>query len=112
MARASIPAGSSGSSGLMRVKPMDQIMAQAEDQEGGLKRTMGVWSLTAFGVAAIIGAGIFVLTGVAAATTAGPGIVLSYVVAAIVSGLAALCYAEFASSVPIAGSRPQRSTAS
>jgi len=104
MARASIPAGNSGSSGLMRVKPMDQIMAQAEEQEGGLKRTMGVWSLTAFGVAAIIGAGIFVLTGVAAATTAGPGIVLSYVVAAIVSGLAALCYAEFASSVPIAGS--------
>ena len=88
----------------MRVKPMDQILAQAEDQERGLQRSMGVWSLTAFGVAAIIGAGIFVLTGVAAATTAGPGIVLSYIVAAIVSGLAALCYAEFASSVPIAGS--------
>lgn len=65
---------------------------------------MGVISLTAFGVAAIIGAGIFVLTGVAAATEAGPGIVLSYVAAGVVSALAALCYAELASTVPIAGS--------
>jgi APA family basic amino acid/polyamine antiporter len=83
---------------------MDLILQQAEDREHQLRRSMGVVSLTAFGVAAIIGAGIFVLTGVAAATAAGPAIILSYVMAGIVSALAALCYAEFASTVPIAGS--------
>jgi APA family basic amino acid/polyamine antiporter len=83
---------------------MQLILAQAEESEHRLKRSMGVISLTAFGVAAIIGAGIFVLTGVAAATYAGPGITLSYVIAGIVSALAAVCYAELASTVPIAGS--------
>ena len=89
---------------LARVKPMDLIVSQAEEPQHRLKRSLGVVSLTAFGVAAIIGAGIFVLTGVAAATYAGPGITLSYVIAGIVSTLAALCYAELASTVPIAGS--------
>jgi basic amino acid/polyamine antiporter, APA family len=89
---------------LARVKPMDLIVSHAEEPEHRLKRSLGVVSLTAFGVAAIIGAGIFVLTGVAAATYAGPGITLSYVIAGIVSTLAALCYAELASTVPIAGS--------
>ena len=89
---------------LARVKPMDLIVSHAEGPEHRLKRSLGVVSLTAFGVAAIIGAGIFVLTGVAAATYAGPGITLSYVIAGIVSTLAALCYAELASTVPIAGS--------
>src|SRR5256714_6053559 len=83
---------------------MDLIVSHAEEPEHRLKRSLGVVSLTAFGVAAIIGAGIFVLTGVAAATYAGPGITLSYVIAGIVSTLAALCYAELASTVPIAGS--------
>jgi APA family basic amino acid/polyamine antiporter len=89
---------------LSRVKPIDLIVSHTEEPEHRLKRSMGVVSLTAFGVAAIIGAGIFVLTGVAAATYAGPGITLSYVIAGIVSTLAALCYAELASTVPIAGS--------
>ncbi|HKC76480.1 MAG TPA: amino acid permease [Chloroflexota bacterium] len=89
---------------LSRVKPMEVILSHAEEPEHRLKRSLGVVSLTAFGVAAIIGAGIFVLTGVAAATYAGPGITLSYVIAGIVSTLAALCYAELASTVPIAGS--------
>src|SRR5947209_10207363 len=107
MARASIPAqqpsGRPGGplGGLGRVKPLELILRQADDNERGLKRSLGVVSLTAMGIAAIIGAGIFVLTGVAAATAAGPGILLSYVIAGVVSGLAALCYAELASSVPI-----------
>ncbi|HLH71437.1 MAG TPA: amino acid permease [Candidatus Dormibacteraeota bacterium] len=65
---------------------------------------MGLPGLTAFGIAAIVGTGFFVLTGVAAARYAGPAIVLSYLLAAVVSGLAALCYAELASYVPVAGS--------
>lgn len=89
--------------GLGRVKPMDLILRQG-DEKNGLRRSLGTLSLAALGIGAIIGAGIFVLTGIAAATYAGPGLVLSYVVAGIVSGLAALCYAEFASSVPVAGS--------
>src|SRR5437588_3607273 len=91
-------------SDIMRIKPMDAILQQAEDPEHRLRRSIGPVTLTALGVAAIIGAGIFVVTGQAAATDAGPGIVLSYVVAGITSGLAALCYAELASTVPIAGS--------
>lgn len=97
------PAGGTNG-GLFRIKPLALILGQAEEGERHLKRTMGTISLTAFGVAAIIGAGIFVLTGQAAATKAGPAIVLSFVAAGIVSGLAALCYAELASSVPISGS--------
>ena len=90
---------------LERRKPIEVILAQCPDEgHGGLKRTMNVWSLTALGVGAIIGTGIFVLTGKAAALAAGPGIILSFVIAGIVSGLAALCYAELASSVPVSGS--------
>ena len=90
---------------LQRRKPIETILAQSEHAGGGgLERTLGVWGLTALGVGAIIGTGIFVLTGKAAATSAGPGIVLSFVIAGIVSALAALCYAELASSVPVSGS--------
>ena len=89
---------------LDRRKPIETILAQCGDEGHGLKRSMGVWGLTALGVGAIIGTGIFVLTGKAAATSAGPAIVLSFVLAGIVSALAALCYAELASSVPISGS--------
>jgi APA family basic amino acid/polyamine antiporter len=94
-------------SNLWRVKSVDLMLRteqEAEQQAHGLKRTLGPWSITAMGIGAIIGTGIFVLTGVAAAKAAGPGLMLSFVVAGIVSGLAALCYAEFASTVPIAGS--------
>jgi APA family basic amino acid/polyamine antiporter len=89
---------------LERRKPMEAILAEAGDTKHGLERTMGAVGLTALGVGAIVGTGIFVLTGVAAAKYAGPGIVISFVIAGIVSALAALCYAELASAVPIAGS--------
>src|SRR5579884_1127639 len=90
--------------GVFRVKPIDVILRQSGDTEHGLKRSLGPLSLTFMGVGAIIGTGIFVLTGVAAAKYAGPALVFSFVLAGIVSGLAALCYAEFASTVPISGS--------
>ena len=89
---------------LLRVKPIDLILKQSDDTEHGLKRALGPVSITLLGIGAIVGTGIFVLTGVAAAKYAGPGLILSFVVAGIVSGLAAICYAEFASTVPIAGS--------
>jgi len=89
---------------LSRVKPLATILAEGSDQEHGLKRSLGPWALTAMGIGAIIGTGIFVLTGVASATRAGPSIALSFVVAGIVSALAALCYAEVSSKIPISGS--------
>ncbi|HZT98780.1 MAG TPA: amino acid permease [Ktedonobacteraceae bacterium] len=89
---------------LLRIKSAELILKQSEQQEHGLKRTLGPISITAMGIGAIVGTGIFVLTGVAAAKYAGPGLILSFVAAGIVSGLAAICYAEFASTVPIAGS--------
>jgi basic amino acid/polyamine antiporter, APA family len=89
---------------IRRVKPIGSIMGETEHTGALLKRTLGVVSITAMGIGAIVGTGIFVLTGVAAARYAGPGLILSFIVAGIVSGLAALCYAEFASVVPIAGS--------
>ena len=69
-----------------------------------MRRVLGPVDLTTLGIGAIIGTGIFVLTGQAAAMYAGPAIVLSMIIAGVVSALAALCYAEFASSVPVAGS--------
>jgi APA family basic amino acid/polyamine antiporter len=89
---------------LGRLKPIDTILAQGDDEGHGLKRTMGALGLTAMGVGAIVGTGIFVLTGHAAAVNAGPALVISFVVSGIVSVFAALCYAELASTVPIAGS--------
>ena len=89
---------------LSRVKPLSTILAEGSDQEHGLKRSLGPWALTAMGIGAIIGTGIFVLTGVASATRAGPSIAISFVVAGIVSALAALCYAEVSSKIPISGS--------
>jgi basic amino acid/polyamine antiporter, APA family len=87
-----------------RVKPLSTILAEGADEKHGLKRSLGAWSLTAMGIGAIIGTGIFVLTGVASATRAGPSLTLSFVLAGIVSALAALCYAEVSSKVPISGS--------
>jgi len=89
---------------LQRVKPLARILAEGSDEERGLKRSLGPWALTAMGIGAIIGTGIFVLTGVASATRAGPSLTLSFVVAGIVSALAALCYAEVSSKIPISGS--------
>jgi len=77
---------------------------QAEAEAATLRRALGPWNLTALGIGAIIGTGIFVLTGTVAAQNAGPAVVLSFVLAGVVSVFAALCYAEFASTVPVAGS--------
>lgn len=79
-------------------------MAEKESGSHRLTRTLGALDLTALGVGAIIGTGIFVLTGVASANFAGPGVVISFVLAGIASGLAALIYAEMASMIPVAGS--------
>ena len=87
---------------LFRTKPIESLVRAGE--EGGLKRVLGPANLVSLGVGAIIGTGIFVLTGQAAAAHAGPAIVISMVLAGIVSALAGLCYAELASTVPIAGS--------
>jgi APA family basic amino acid/polyamine antiporter len=88
-------------------KPLARILEEAKDQgegEGRLRRALGPFSLTAFGVGAIIGAGIFVTTGAIARQTAGPALSVSYVVAGLACIFAALCYAEFAAMVPVAGS--------
>jgi APA family basic amino acid/polyamine antiporter len=89
---------------LSRVKPLATILAEGSDHEHGLRRSLGPWALTAMGIGAIIGTGIFVLTGVASATRAGPSLTISFIVAGIVSALAALCYAEVSSKIPISGS--------
>lgn len=85
-------------------KPLEQLMTQSSDSEKGLKRTLGAANLVALGIGAIIGAGLFVRTAAAAGDAAGPAVVISFVVAAIGCAFAGLCYAEFASMIPIAGS--------
>jgi basic amino acid/polyamine antiporter, APA family len=89
---------------LLRTKSIDQSIEDTQDEHNGLRRALGPLDLVVFGVGVIIGTGIFVLTGKAAGTLAGPAIALSFVAAGIACGLAALCYAEFASTVPVAGS--------
>src|SRR5687767_16014408 len=84
-------------------KPLAQLMAQAEDSKE-LRRTLGPGNLVALGIGAIIGAGLFSITGLAAANNAGPAITISFVVAALGCAFAGLCYAEFASMIPVAGS--------
>ena len=78
--------------------------AASSETEHGLKRTLSAWNLVLLGIGAIIGAGFFVLTGNAAAENAGPAIALSFIIGGIACGFAGLCYAEMASTVPIAGS--------
>lgn len=85
-------------------KPLGQLMAQADDSEKGLKRTLGPGNLVALGIGAIIGAGLFVRTAAAAGQHAGPAVTISFIIAAIGCAFAGLCYAEFASIIPIAGS--------
>src|SRR5713226_2149439 len=90
---------------LLATKPLDTLMVEAHEEGGhALKRALGPVNLVTLGIGAIIGAGIFVLTGAAAAKYAGPAIVLSFVLAGIACVFAGLCYAEFASLIPIAGS--------
>ena len=91
-------------SNLLKTKSIEQLVSDVEHGGKALRRSLSAWDLTLLGVGAIIGTGIFVLTGTAAANQAGPAIMLSYLAAGLACGFAALCYAEFASMVPIAGS--------
>ena len=86
-------------------KPLNTLLAEASDTGSQtLKRTLGPWSLIALGIGAVIGAGLFSITGMAAANYAGPGIMISFIIAAVGCAFAGLCYAEFASMIPVAGS--------
>src|SRR5688572_21851196 len=85
-------------------KPLEQLLAQAEDSEKSLKRSLTAGNLVALGIGAIIGAGLFSITGVAAAANAGPAITIAFIIAAVGCAFAGLCYAEFASMIPVAGS--------
>src|SRR5579872_877659 len=89
---------------LFTKKPVSKLLAESEDKEHGLKRSLTATSLVALGIGAIIGAGIFTLTGVAAATHAGPALVYSFILAAIGCAFAGFCYSEFSTMIPIAGS--------
>ncbi len=87
-----------------RTKPHEQILADAEAGEHKLHRALGAWHLTLLGIGCVIGAGIFVLTGQAAASYAGPAVSLSFVLSGLACVFAGLCYAEFASMIPTSGS--------
>lgn len=92
------------SSALFRTKNIEQSIQDTEEPEHSLRKSLSALDLTVFGVGVIIGTGIFVLTGQVAKNNAGPAVSLAFVVAGVVCALAALCYAEFASTVPVAGS--------
>src|ERR1700740_547364 len=90
---------------LFAKKDLTTIMSEAQETgENSLRRALGSLNLVTLGIGAIIGAGIFVITGQAAAQFAGPAIIISFVLAGITCAFAGLCYAEFASLIPIAGS--------
>jgi basic amino acid/polyamine antiporter, APA family len=90
--------------GVLRTKPVEQSIRDTEQHEYRLRKDLSALDLTVFGVGVIVGTGIFVLTGRVAREYAGPAVAISFVLAGVVCGLAALCYAEFASTVPVAGS--------
>src|ERR1051326_4870679 len=89
---------------LFQTKSLERIKAEAEGGEQHLKKTLGPVNLIALGIGAIIGAGLFSLTGIAAAENAGPAVVYSFIIAAIGCAFAGMCYSEFATMIPIAGS--------
>ncbi|MBI2742863.1 MAG: amino acid permease [Chlamydiales bacterium] len=92
------------SRGLFAKKTIKSLLEEASQKRNSMQRTLGPMNLTMMGIGAIIGGGIFVMTGQAAAQYAGPGVIFSFILAALVCVLVALCYAEFASLIPIAGS--------
>ncbi|HXW72820.1 MAG TPA: amino acid permease [Methylocella sp.] len=92
-----------GAATVFRKKSIEDLQSEAA-QRGEFRRVLGLWQLTGIGLGGLVGAGIFVLTGVVAATQAGPAVSLSFVIAGIASAAAALCYAEFAGMIPVAGS--------
>lgn len=89
---------------IFRRKSLQELTAEAERNEHGLKRHLTAWNLVLLGVGCIVGAGIFVITGTAAALYAGPALVISFLLSAVACAFAGLCYAEFASMIPISGS--------
>lgn len=89
---------------VLRTKSVEQSIEDTEEPEHSLRKSLGSLQLTVFGVGVVIGTGIFVLTGKAAGVQSGPAVALSFVFAGFGCALAALCYAEFASTVPVAGS--------
>ena len=90
--------------GKWRTKSVEQSIADTDEPDTRLRKDLTWWDLTVFGVSVVIGAGIFTITASTAGNITGPAISISFVFAAIACGLAALCYAEFASTVPVAGS--------
>jgi basic amino acid/polyamine antiporter, APA family len=102
--RGGIPTAGAGDGGLLAKKSMEMLLSEAKEAgEHSLKRTLGPFQLTALGVGAVIGAGIFVLSGLGA-HYAGPALMLSFVLSGLGCAFAALCYAEFAAMIPLAGS--------
>ncbi len=89
--------------GIFRTKSIADFMEETK-LDGGMKRTLGTFGLTMLGIGCIVGTGIFVLTGIAAANFSGPALVISFIIAALACGCAALCYSEFAAMIPVAGS--------
>jgi APA family basic amino acid/polyamine antiporter len=89
---------------LFATKSLEQLSQEASSEASGLRRVLGPWHLVLLGIGAIVGAGIFVITGVAAAQYAGPAVTISFMLAGVTCAFAGLCYAEFASLIPIAGS--------
>jgi APA family basic amino acid/polyamine antiporter len=89
---------------LLARKSLEDLSSEATETVHGLKRVLGPWHLIFLGIGAIVGAGIFVMTGHAAAQYAGPAVTLSFILAGLTCSFAGLCYAEFASLIPIAGS--------
>jgi APA family basic amino acid/polyamine antiporter len=89
---------------LLRTKPLAHLLADTEAEAHKLRRSLNVWDLVALGIGCIIGVGIFVLPGVEAAKHAGPGIILSFAIAGVACACSALCYAELAAMIPVAGS--------
>ncbi len=92
------------SGSILRTKPLSRIVGDTSAQAHALRKTLGPWDLVAIGIGCIIGVGIFVLPGVEAATHAGPGIIVSFGIAALACACSALCYAELAAMIPVAGS--------
>ena len=91
------------SKNIFRTKSINQFLSETK-QDGGMNRVLGTFGLTMLGIGCIVGTGIFVLTGIAAANYSGPALVISFIIAALACGCAALCYSEFAAMIPVAGS--------
>ncbi|GIG30754.1 amino acid permease [Cellulomonas marina] len=98
------PARPGRTTGILRRKSVEDSLAAADDPERSLRRELTAWDLAVLGVAVAVGAGIFSVGATAAANYAGPGVILSFVIASVVCALAIMCYAEFASTLPVAGS--------